>query len=221
MESYQLSGAARAFEVFCRAKGPAPRTVKTHGDGLETAHRLPDGSSGPRSNAPNTGPVAIHVRSLNAFFSYLSQDGFLGNNPMDGIPIPKTRRSAPVASGQPEVRALLAAARSPSWFDARNSAMIMTFLDTGMRLAELISLDLEDVNLPDWRIRIRNGKGLKREDCVCGPWFHRVLHRWLAIHGALHQTSALFVTRSGCRHDSRNVERILERIAADRESKHA
>ncbi len=230
METCQLSGAARAFEVFCWAKGLSPRTVKTYGDGLRKLTDFLIGTHGHDPTLPtraelrsfivhladsglSRASVAIHVRSLKAFFSYLSQDGYLRDNPMDGIPIPKTGRSAPVALAQPDVRGLLAAARGPSWFDIRNTAMLMTFLDTGMRLAELISLDLEDVNLPEWRIRIRNGKGSKERIVFVGRGLHRILRRWLQVRGPLHESSALFITRSGHRHDSRNVERIIERIA--------
>ena len=89
----------------------------------------------------------------------------------------------------------------------------MTFLDTGIRLAELTSLDLDDLDLPDWRIRIRNGKGSKERLAFTGRKLHRVLQRWIALRGTSYSCEALLVTRSGQRQTSRNIERIIERIA--------
>ncbi len=231
METCRLEGAARAFEVFCWSKGLSPRTVETYAAAIDKLREFLPCETGDERVVPSRSEarefvvflsssglsrasVAIHVRSIRAFFSFLFREGMITEDLAASLPVPKAGQKAPVALCESDVRSLLAAARGPTWFDVRNTAMLMLFLDTGLRLAELVGLDVDDVSLNDWRIRIRNGKGSRDRTVFVGRGLHRALRRWLDVRGATRQAAALFVTRSGQRHDLRNVERILGRLTA-------
>ena len=230
METCLLDDAARAFEVFCWSKGVSPRTVNTYAAAIEKLRRFlccpPEGSRPlpSRSEARefvvhlsasglSRASVAMHVRSIKVFFRFLHREGMVTDDLGSAVQIPRSGHKLPVALCEPDIRSLLDAARGSSWFDVRNTAMLMLLLDTGLRLSELIGLDLGDVSLNEWRIGIRNGKGSRDRTVFIGRALHRALRRWLEVRGAGPQTGALFVTRSGQRQDLRNVERILSRLA--------
>jgi site-specific recombinase XerD len=92
--------------------------------------------------------------------------------------------------------------------------MLLLLLDTGVRLGELIGLDLGDLDLHAARVRVRNGKGERERYVFVGRTLLRSLRTWLDTRGIGPQSCPLFATRGGERLDRRNVQRILERISA-------
>jgi integrase/recombinase XerD len=132
---------------------------------------------------------------------------------MHEVEIPRVPDVFPRVLSEDEIKALLRAAKKPSWTGIRNYAMLLTFLDTGIRLSELISLDVKDVDLTGRTLRVRHGKGAKERHVFGGRFLLRALRSWLEVHGSTRSDEPLFVTRNGDRHDSRNVDRIVERIA--------
>ncbi len=231
METCLLDDAARAFEVFCWSKGLSPRTVSTYAAAIRKLTDFLPCEPGADQVVPNRtevrefvvhlsssglsrASVGIHVRSIKVFLSFLYREGMVAEDLASCIPVPRAGHKVPVALCEADVRSLLSAVRGPSWCDVRNTAMLMLFLDTGLRLAELVGLSVEDVNLNEWRILLKNGKGARDRTLFIGQALHRSLRRWLEVRGTSCHTDALFVTRSGQRHDPRNVERIVSRLAA-------
>ena len=92
--------------------------------------------------------------------------------------------------------------------------MLLTLLDTGLRLGELTSLDFSDLDLPGARMRVRNGKAERERYVFAGRALLRSLRTWLEARGYVQEPAPLFMTRAGERLDHRNVQRILERISA-------
>ncbi|MCX6095081.1 MAG: tyrosine-type recombinase/integrase [Candidatus Bipolaricaulota bacterium] len=115
---------------------------------------------------------------------------------------------------EPEIKAVVAAVRQKTWNGIRNRAMLLTLLDTGVRLGELIALNLGDLDLGAARIRIRSGKGERERYVFVGRVVLRSLRGWIDTRGHGQEFWPLFVTRGGQRLDRRNVQRILERISA-------
>jgi len=229
MERLSFDEAVRVFMLFCKSKGLAWRTLETYefalgglrqfllesSDLLDTpnrdelrtyiAHLLEKGL------ARTT--ISIRMRAIRCFCRFLAREGLVESNPMTNVAIPKVPEKYPEILTVEQIKRLLAAAKSASWTGVRNYAMITTFLDTGMRLSELINLELEDVDLTNWSIRIRNGKGGKERYVFMGRGLFRALRNWLNLRGVTFLETAYFVTRNGNRHDLRNVERIIERVA--------
>jgi len=228
MESITLHDAGSAFEVYCRAKGLSPKTIKAYAHAIQKLRTYLRNGKPP--SLPTTvqlrsflvalsesglspASVAIHARSLRAFFNFLTADGMVDRSPMDGVPMPRTPSRFPEIITKEQARRLLRAALRNSWTGKRNAAMLTMFLDTGMRLSELIGLNLEDVDLRTLTIRIRSGKGDKERHVYIGRALLRSIRRWLDVRGFHEEGTPFFLTKAGSRLGLRNVERIVERIA--------
>lgn len=233
--------AVEAFLFFCRSKGLMPRTLETYAFALSRL-RLFLARSSPTPTIParhelrafivemlerglSRSSVRVRMRSIRCFANFLEREGLVAESPMRGVDIPRVPRSEPRVLTPEEIRKLLHAAQQTTWTGIRNYAMLLTFLDTGIRLSELISLDMADVDLGAWTIRVRKGKGGKERQVFIGKTLHRALRKWVDVRGATSLDAPFFITRSGRRHDARNVDRIVGRIAGraglERVSPHA
>jgi len=224
-------GEARClFALYCKAKGLSARTLETYlssidelgaflaqsccEDGIPRTQdiRAFVASLLDRSLAKAT--ISIRLRAVRCFFSFLEREEIVCTNPMASVEIPRVPTSYPEILTEAEIKAILAVARARSWTETRNRAMVLVFLDTGVRLGELIGLDLGDLDLHAARIRVRSGKGEKERHVYLGRGLLRSLRAWLDSRGAGQESLPLFVTRGGTRLDRRNVQRILERMSA-------
>lgn len=112
-----------------------------------------------RSYSPAT--VARKVSAVKSFFKFLEAEGRVGKNPTDGLASPKVGRSLPKALTEDEVVALLSQpARSSTPEAQRDQAMLELLYASGMRVSELVSLNIGDINLEAGFVRCR-GKGDK------------------------------------------------------------
>lgn len=109
-----------------------------------------------RHNNENT--RARRVISIRRFFIYLTDNmGLLEYNPMKNLDIPKTKKALPKYLSLEEAETLLSVIDGP--FKERDYAIITLFLNCGMRLAELVSIDYNDIKM-DGSLVI-TGKGNK------------------------------------------------------------
>jgi integrase/recombinase XerD len=112
-----------------------------------------------RNYAPAT--VARKVAAVKSFFDFLVADGVLRSDPTENITSPKVGKSLPNPLSPSEVEALLAEPGKRSTPEAqRDAAMIELLYAGGMRVSELIALDVKDVNLEAGFVRCL-GKGSK------------------------------------------------------------
>ncbi len=133
---------------------------------------------------------------------------------MASVEIPRLPARYPEVLTEAEIKAILAVTRQRTWTGTRNRTMLLMLLDTGVRLGELIGLDLGDLDLHAARVRVRNGKGERERYVFVGRTLLRSLRTWLDTRGTGQESWPLFMTRGGERLDRRNVQRILERISA-------
>lgn len=222
-----LGQAVDAFMMFARVEGRAKQTIKTY----EIAFKSFLGFAGdPVISEITAGlirayisklleadyaktTVNIRLRVLRAFFNWLVREGHLEKSPMAIVKQLRVPLQYPFVLSEQQVAALLRVCKKGTWTGARNYAMLLTFLDTGVRLKELIGLTLADVSLQARSLRVRHGKGDKERTVFMGRRLTKVMHQWLQARGDFVGEDALFVTRQGNALDSRNVERILERLA--------
>lgn len=228
-EQATFDEAARSFSVYCRAKGLAQRTQETyeyalnqlrgHLGGLEesiplpTRHDLRRFAGDMLESGLARGTIRIRMRSVRVFANFLEREGLVDVSPMTGVEIPRVPQSMPKILTAQEIQKLLRAARTGTWYGIRNYAILGTFLDTGLRLSELVNLNVLDVDLRSQSIIVRNGKGSKDRKVYSGRSLVRSLRRWAEVRSYGHQTDAYFSTRDGRRLDKRNIARIIERIS--------
>jgi len=226
-----LDQAVETFALYCRSKGLAVNTLSTYSYALQCLRNHLSGNNGARPLIPTPqelrgfitemlnggaarGTIRIRMRAIRCFCNFLEREGIVDVSPMKGVEIPKVPARYPEIITKEQARRLLSAARRNTWTGKRNAAMLTTFLDTGLRLSELINLNLEDVDLQTLTIRIRSGKGDKERHVYMGRALLRTIRRWVDVRGFHEEGTPFYLTKDGNRLDLRNVERIVERIAA-------
>ncbi len=104
--------------------------------------------------------VARKIAAVKSFFHHLFRSGFLTDDPTATLDSPKVKKRLPRSVSPEEIERLLAAAKGESPKALRDGAMLELLYATGMRVTELISLDLDDVDLEAGTVRCY-GKGAK------------------------------------------------------------
>lgn len=108
-----------------------------------------------------------------------------------------------------------ARAKRPSGL--RDRAIVLTLLDSGMRVSELCALTVGDYDPARGRLRIRHGKGDKERFTVVGSRARRALWRYLAERGQPPAGAPLFAVRSGRAMNRDNIRHMLNRLGEQAE----
>jgi integrase/recombinase XerD len=104
--------------------------------------------------------VATYVRTIRAFFSWLTREGFIEDNPFSNIKPPKVPRKIIPTLSTEEAEKLFKAIPQNDAKGYRDFAFLLTLYGTGLRLSELTSLYTENVNFDSAQLKIM-GKGSK------------------------------------------------------------
>ena len=103
------------------------------------------GTSNPRTKQPASQATVLgYYRTLKTFFGWLGREQLMQNNPFVNLKPPKAQRKVIQALTATEVERLLAICASKTALDVRNRAILAVLIDTGLRVAELSSLTLDD-----------------------------------------------------------------------------
>ena len=108
-------------------------------------------------NGFKSATVSRNIASLKAFFHYLNNEGVLGNDPTKSLKSPKIEKKIPEILTTDEVFALLEQPSGDSPKEIRDKAMLELLYATGIRVSELINLEVSDVNLKTSSILCRDG----------------------------------------------------------------
>ncbi|MCF6313731.1 MAG: tyrosine-type recombinase/integrase, partial [Verrucomicrobiales bacterium] len=141
---------------------------------------------------------------LKNFYRFLHQTGRIAINPATVIVLPRSPKLLPPVLLKPrEMRRLLDAPDLQNPMGFRDRVIMEVFYATGMRLAELISLAVSDLNFEERLITIRKGKGGKMRIVPmgesCANWLSEYLQkvRPLLLGTNGHENDALFLNRFG------------------------
>jgi len=157
--------------------------------------------------------IRVRMRSVRCFCNFLEREGIVQVSPMVGVEIPRVPLCYPEILSADQIARFLKRSNRTNWTGVRNHVILLTFLDTGVRLGELIRLNLADLDLRNLALRVRYGKGGKERYVFVGRSLCRAMRKWLDIRGDYSPELPLFMTRDGTRLSHRNVERIVERLA--------
>jgi integrase/recombinase XerC len=166
---------------------------------------MPDGS--PKAE----GSVNKVKTSVKSFFNWLAVSGRIPANPAAAVRIRHVRRPAPDVLTDVEKKSLLKAISNTRGKKAfRDFAIMSLFLNTGIRVSELVGLDADDVNLPERRIAIRV-KGGHTAIRFLNARARRALEPYMkARRKTPVETRALFVSNQGRRLSVRQVQRLFD-----------
>lgn len=137
------------------------------------------------------GTQAIRFRVIRAFFNHLVKTGALDRSPLAGMPMPSVPEVPVGVLDEAAIAALLAAAGGTAFEDRRDLALLRVFLDTGLRLAEVSTIRLEDLDLGVGRIIVM-GKGEKTRSVAFGQAARVALVRYLKARSRHRDAEAIF-----------------------------
>jgi len=133
--------------------------------------------------------VNTAAKCAKAWLNFLVKEEVLAASPMRTVPMPKLKRPRPVIFTPEEVSALLEATNTP-----RDRAMLLFLLDSGVRRAELVALDVGDVDLQRGIIHVRSGKGGKDRVTFLSDESLRALQKYLRERVNIAPDSPLWLT---------------------------
>ena len=163
----------------------------------------------------------MHAKSIQRILSacrglcsFLIQQGELTANPFDDVRAPKAEKRLPKTLNVDQVTSLVEIDLNDP-LSYRDKAILELFYSSGLRLAELCSLDLNDLNLPDRQLRV-TGKGNKTRELPIGKQADQAIRKWLIQRNALpvKDFQALFISKLGTRISLRNIQARVKHWAA-------
>lgn len=179
--------------------------------------------------------AARKLAALRTFLRYLRREGLIDDDPGSLVATPKREVRMPAHLSEEEMDALLGAAETASPLGRRDRAILELFYASGLRLAELAGLDVEDVNLSAKRVRVL-GKGGKERILPFNNSTVTAIRSYLGDRELLARSraaaagrsrsgspkagrqhrhrDALFVNYRGGRLTPRSIDRIVRRYVA-------
>ena len=161
--------------------------------------------------------ITRRISELRSFCRYLVREGILDTNPIRAISSPRIPKRLPDYLDPHQVEAMLAAPDATVPQGQRDRAIMEVLYASGLRVSELVSLNLSNVDLRHGEIRVW-GKGAKERLALLGEPACRALTRYIEdgrskLIKENRVTNALFLNRLGTRLSTRSVSNILDKYA--------
>ncbi|MFC1704603.1 tyrosine recombinase XerC [Candidatus Omnitrophota bacterium] len=152
--------------------------------------------------------LARKISALRALFRFLTREGYIKVNPTLLLSTPKLDKHLPTFLTEGEITKLLEAPRRKERFGLRDRAILETFYSTGMRIAELVGLDVEDIDFFGGVVKVK-GKGKKERLLPIGERAIASLRSY--VESKKKQTKELFLNKNATRLTDRGVRNILNK----------
>jgi integrase/recombinase XerC len=150
------------------------------------------------------------LAALRSFFRFLCREGLAATNPARSLLSPRVERRIPVRLEEADAGRLVEVPGEEP-LAMRDRAILEVLYATGLRCAELVGLDLSDVDQAGRMVRVL-GKGSKERIVPFGRAAQGALNRYLSVRTGLRvRSEALFVNRRGGRLTDRSVRRLVAR----------
>ncbi|WP_028582924.1 tyrosine recombinase XerC [Desulfogranum mediterraneum] len=214
-------------------KGYSPHTVEGYHRDLLEFHRFAGASSEPAAMTPvlvqgfighlytsnASATIGRKLSALRTFSRFLSRQGLLPSDPLQGIRNPKVGRAIPNFLTVDEVFALLEAPAATDTFQHRDLAIMETLYSTGVRVSELVASNRSDYQKDTGMLRVL-GKGNRERLVPYGRLAAEALERYQPQREALSiarlsrghapEQAAMFLNNRGSRLSVRSVERLMK-----------
>jgi len=162
-----------------------------------------------RNSGYRKATVARKLATLRSFYKYLVRSGAIDASPVTAIRTPRQDKRLPRCMDIEEIEALLSAPDVATPLGARDRAILETIYSAGLRVSELVALNIEDLDEFSEAIRVR-GKGRKERLAPLGAPALSALRRYLRMRESPGR-GPLFVNRDGGRLTGRSIRRRLDR----------
>ncbi|WP_263143951.1 tyrosine recombinase XerC [Pseudomonas sp. RIT-PI-AD] len=149
--------------------------------------------------------LARLLSATRGLYRYLIREKRCQQDPAAGLSPPKGARRLPRTLDADRAQQLLDGAVEDDFIARRDQALLELFYSSGLRLSELVGLDLESLDLGDGLVRV-HGKGGKVRELPVGRKAREALHAWLPLRALAAKDTALFIGRQGRRLGPRAVQ---------------
>lgn len=157
--------------------------------------------------------VAHSLRIMSSFFNYLIKSKIIISNPMEFITVPKAANTLPRVLSLNEIELLSEQMDGDSPKDIRDYAIEQLLFASGLRVSELVSLNLGDIDFDMKEVRVI-GKGDKQRIVPVGRSALEALQRYLSCRATFKPVdNAFFVNRFGTRLTVRSVSKYIKQAA--------
>lgn len=230
--SLPLDAVITDYVEALRAAGRSPRTIEWYAAFLSEFLRFASRSSEraalseltppavrrwlvtlqSRPHPPAPASLAGRVRTLKAFGAWVASEYDLDVHPLRGVKTPRVPQVLARSLREAEVLRLLEAAEARSRLPERDVAVILLIVDTGLRVSEVVRLNIADVDFEIGRCRVF-GKGAKERLVPVGRRARRALRRSIATRKQPPPDAPLLVGRDGRRLTVGGLQKVIRRLA--------
>jgi integrase/recombinase XerC len=159
--------------------------------------------------------IARRLASLRSFFRYCQREGLVTHNPAKALRTPRAGRKLPHFLTAEQVTRLLESPPANQSEGLRDRAILETLYSAGLRVAELVSLNVSDWDRDANIVRVF-GKGRKERIAPIGRHAAKALYRWIdvrkeAADAKATDKDAMFLNRFGKRLTTRSIGRMIEK----------
>lgn len=153
------------------------------------------------------------LSSVRTFFRYAMLKQWLGNNPADGIQAPSKAKKLPKLMDADQAAQLVNIA-GDDWHSLRDRALLELLYSSGLRLAEIANVDIDDIHSDEATVRV-TGKGNKTRLVPVGSCALTAIRHWLKVRNerAFENEKALFISQRGKRISHRAIQQRVKLIA--------
>jgi site-specific recombinase XerD len=159
--------------------------------------------------------IRLQFSAFRTFYKFLVERKGLTRDPVRELELPKAEKRLPLVLTQQQIEELLSAPlrvpkpqSAPPWMPLRDAAIMEVFYSSGLRLGELASLNVADVDIYTESVRVL-GKGRKERVCPVGMPALEVVSKYRAAANV--QSGPLFLNKSRTRISPRSIWLILKR----------
>lgn len=160
--------------------------------------------------------IARKLATLRSFYKFLVKRNHVASNPVSAVRTPKQDKKLPKFLEYEEVKRLLETPPTTTWLGARDRAIMETLYSTGIRVSELVALNMEDIDFLGEVIHVR-GKGKKERITPIGSSALQAIQHYIEFRNKRAQnnsnfdTKVLFVNKHGRRLSTRSVRRKMDK----------
>lgn len=154
--------------------------------------------------------ISRKVSSLKSYFKYLESENKIKENPMTLISNPKKEKKLPTFLNYNDLEKLLNAPDKESEEGIRNSLIIELLYSTGIRVSELVNIEIKNINFEEHKILVL-GKGNKERYVYYGSECTKKIEDYLKVRNA--KTNYLLVNKHGNKLNERTVRKTIEEEA--------
>ncbi len=160
--------------------------------------------------------IARKLATLRSFYKFLVKTNRCSSNPMTAIRTPKQDKKLPRFLEYEEVKRLLETPPTDSWLGSRDRAILETLYSTGIRVSELVALNMDDIDFLSEVIHVR-GKGKKERVAPISSSALQAIQHYMEYRNKRAQNNShfdarvLFVNKHGQRLSTRSVRRKMDK----------